>query len=187
MTLRAAITVLAIAIAVPQSGMPASAGGNADDPPCVLPNPPGGATALRGTVAVGVQNAAATGDTDVDFTLRLERGGALAFFRASVLMQVFARSNEGILCSLLNEDLATTSQAARDLRAAILRSFGFPPTAVFWLVEKSVSKAEIQGTVGQWLCNNTWTNPLIITPPVCTSGPPTPRGSSMADVLIYVK
>ena len=184
MTLRAAITVFAIAIAMTQTVMPASAGSPADDPECVLANPPGGATALRGTVAVGVQNAATNGPTDVDFTLRLERGGALAFFRASVFMAVFGRSNEAILCSLLNEP--TNGSALLNLRRAILTQFGFPPTAVFWLVEKSVSKAEIQGTSGQWLCNNTWTDPLTIAPPVCTSGPPTPRASSMADVLIYV-
>jgi hypothetical protein len=184
MTVRVAITVLAIAIAVTQTVMPASAGGPADNPPCVLANPPGGATALRGTVAVGVQNAAPNVTTDVDFTLRLERGGASAFLRASVPMQVYGFSNEGILCSLLNE--STTNGAALNLRAAILTQFGFPSTATFWLVEKSLSKAEIQGTSGQWLCNNTWTNPVIVAPPVCASGPPTPRASSMADVLIYV-
>lgn len=182
MTGRAMIIVFAIAVAVVQTVVPASAGGPADIPGCVVPNPPGGATALRGTVAAGVQDASTVGTTNVDFTLRLERGGALAFFRTSVPMQVFARSNEGILCALLNDP--TTSQGALDLRAAILKSFGFPPTARFWLIDRSVSKAEIQGTVGQWFCNDTFTDPTLLAGP-CVAQPP--RGGSMADVLIYVQ
>ena len=181
MSIRVSMTVFAIAIAVLQIAMPAYAGGPNDDPPCVLANPPGGATALRGTIAVGVQNAAPFVIDDVDFTLRLERGGALAFFRVSVPMTAYAISNEGILCTLLNET-TNPSQAALDLRAAIRAKFGFSPTAEFWLVDKSLTKAEIQGpATAQWLCDNTFTtdNPT----PSCA----TPRGASMADVLIYVK
>ena len=101
-------------------------------------------------------------------------------------MTVSGFSNEGILCALLSE--ATTNQATLTLREKILAGFGFPPTAQFWLVDKSLSKTEIQGSVGQWFCNNTWTNPATTSPPTCgPDGPAPPRGSAMADVLIYVK
>jgi hypothetical protein len=179
MTVRVMTIALTIAMAIGSMVAPAWAGGPADDPPCVIANP-GGSTALRGTIAAHVQNAATQGNTDVDFTLRLERGGALAFFRASVNMQVFARSNEGILCDLLNSN---NTQAAADLRAAILRAFGLPSTALFWLTDKSISNAEIQGVSGQWFCNNTYTDPTMPAGP-CGA---TQRGGSMADVILYVK
>jgi len=172
-----------IAAMVMQTAVPASAGGPGDTPPsCLVPNPPGGATALRGTVAVDVQDAGTTANTNVDFILRLERGGALAFFRASVNMQVFATSNENILCTLLKD---SGSQGAIDLRAAILSAFGLPTTYHFYLVDKSLSKAEIQGVSNQWLCNDTYTPPSpLASPPAGCQAPA--RAASMADVLIYV-
>jgi hypothetical protein len=179
MVSRTLIIAGAVAFGIVHATLPAWAGGPGDTPPsCVVANPPGGATAVRGTVAVGVQNAAAPANTDVDFVLRLERGGALAFFRTSVNMQVFAASNESILCHLLKD---STSPGATGLRAAIRTAFGFSPEASFWLVERSVSKAEIQGSTGQWLCNDTYTDSSLT--PTCAA----PRGASMADVLIYVK
>lgn len=181
MTVKAVMAAFSIAIAVLQAVTPASAGGPNDDPPCVLPNPPGGA-ALRGTIAAGVQLATPTPViTSVDFTLRLERGGAMAFFRASVPMQVSGISNEGILCNLLNDPAG--HPAALTLREKIRAAFGFQPTAQFFLIERSLSKTEIQGSVGQWFCDGTWTNPDPFAVPPC----PSPRGSAMADVLIYVK
>jgi hypothetical protein len=179
---RAILIGCMIAVAILQTVIPVSAGGPADNPSCVVPNPPGGATAVRGTVAVGVQNAATNGSTDVDFTLRLSRGGALAFFRVSLNMQVFAVSNEGILCHLLRDDQST---AAASTRAAILSAFGFNPNATFSLVDKSLSNAEIQGSVNQWLCDGMFTPPTPLSSPPCGTQPP--RGASMADVLIYVQ
>jgi hypothetical protein len=184
MIARIFLTILAVGVAVVTSSMPAVAGGPGDTPPsCLVANPPGGATALRGTVAVGVENAVTQGNTNVDFTLRLERGGALAFLRASVNMTVFATSNENILCTLLAD---SSDPGAIALRAAILQAFGFRNTANFFIVDKSVSKAEIQGSTNQWLCNSTFTTPAPLSspPPSCQSPP---RGSSMADVLLYVK
>jgi hypothetical protein len=182
MTVRAMMIAFAIALAIVPIATPARAGGPADNPSCLLINPGGGSTALRGTVAADVQNATTQGNTDIDFTLRLERGGALSFFRASVNMQAFARSNEGIVCELLN---SSNAQAAVDLRAAILRAFGLPPAARFWITDKSVSKAEIQGVSGQWFCNNTYTDPTLPFGPCAATG--TERGGSMADVILYVQ
>jgi hypothetical protein len=174
---KALLIACTIVAGIALAALPASAGGPGDTvPSCVVANP-GGATAVRGTVAVSVQNAATPGNTDVDFMLRLERGGAIAFFRASVNMQVFASSNESILCHLLKD---STSQAAQDLRAAIRQAFGLPATAGLWLTDKSVSKAEIQGSTGQWVCNNTYTDASLT--PTCAA----PRGASMADIIIYV-
>lgn len=179
MTVRVMMIVFTIAMTIASVVVPAWAGGPNDNPTCIINNP-GGGTAVRGTIAAHVQNGATAGNTDVDFTLRLERGGALAFFRASVNMQVFARSNEGILCDLLNTN---NTQAAVDLRAAILRTFGFSSTGLFWLTDKSISNAEIQGVSGQWFCNNTYTDPTLPAGPCGASQ----RGGSMADVILYVK
>ena len=96
-------------------------------------------------------------------------------------MQVYARSNEGILCEILN---TSNAQAAVDLRAAILRTFGLPSTARFSLTDKSVSKAEIQGVSGQWFCNNTYTDPTLMNGPCVFTGE---RGGSMADVTLYAQ
>jgi hypothetical protein len=183
MSKRVVVTVFAIAVAVLSAAMPAWAGGPGDNPSCVVPNPPGGATALRGTVAVGVQNAAVQANTDADFTLRLSRGGALAFFRVSLNMQVFSISDEGILCHLLNDD---QSVAAASTRAAILTTFALPQSSKFFLTDKSLSNSEIQGSVNQWLCNQTFTptNPPLAPPTSCQVPP---RAASMADVVIYVK
>ena len=181
MSVRAAMIAFTIAIAIVPIATPAWAGGPADNPSCLVMNPGGGSTALRGTVSANVQDAATHGGTNVDFTLRLERGGAIAFFRASVFMTVFARSNEGILCALLSD---STAQAAVDLRAAILQAFGLPSGAHFSLTDKSVSKAEIQGTTGQWFCNNTFTDPTLISGPCVATGE---RGGSMADVTLYAQ
>jgi hypothetical protein len=184
MIARVVLIVLAIGSAIVPTVTSVSAGGPGDNPSCLVPNPPGGATALRGTVAVGVQNASPNVTDNVDFTLRLERGGALAFFRASVPMQVYATSNEGILCTLL--DRTNPDPAASDLQRAILSTFGFPSTGTFWLTDKSVSKAEIQGPgVNQWLCNDTFTPTTPMAPPASCQVPP--RAASMADVVIYVK
>jgi hypothetical protein len=158
---------------------PAWAGGPADNPTCLVKKH-GGSVALKGTVAVGAQSLDQA-NTDVDFTLRLERGGSLAFFRASVNMQVYGVSNEGILCTLLNDD---TSVAATTLRAAILQAFGLSKATRFVLTDSSISKAEIQGSVNQWMCNGTYTNPTPLAEPTCGTAA---RGASMADVVIYAQ
>lgn len=159
-----------------------SAGGP-NEPACTEKAGPG-ATALRGTIAVAVPDATARADTNADFTLRLERGGAVAFFRASVVMQIFARNNENVLCDLLQDN---ESVAAQELRTAILTTFGFPTNARFVVTDRSVSKAEVQGPkTAQWLCDQQFTKPVDQsdhTVPNCAA----PRGSGMADITIYVQ
>jgi hypothetical protein len=171
--------VCAILMLIAQTVVPASAGGPADDPSCLVDKKPAGSTQLQGTVAVHVQDAATNAVTTTDFTLRLSRGGALQFFRVSIDMQVFAVSNEGILCVLLRD----AGGAAATTRAAILSAFGLSPSAQFFLISKSLSNAEIQGNTGQWFCNNTFTDTSLAPP--CPAQPP--RGGSMADVTLYVK
>lgn len=176
------VVFTAVALVAGHPGSAARAGGPGDPTPSCLVNNPGGATALRGTVAVGGQSAG-PGTPHVDFTLRLERGGAFAFFRASVDTEIFATSNENILCSLLNDN---QSQAAADLRAAILSTFGLTTRTQFVITDRSISKAEIQGQSPQWVCNNTYTTGSVAPPPSCADGS-TPRAASMADVIIYAR
>jgi len=138
-----------------------------------------GATTLRGTIAAGVPTIQ-PGVQNVDFTLRLERGGAVHFFRANVPIAVFSRPNENVLCDLLGTN---SSPAAADLREAILATFGFPLTSRFIVTDKSFSKAEIQGTAAQWLCDGQFTDPNSPLNPTCAA----PRGSAMADITIHVQ
>ena len=187
MIARIVLTVFAVLSAV----MPVWAGGPGDNPTCFIAKKTN--TALVGTISANVQNAITPGNTDVDFTLRLsgDGGKTFTFFRASVNMTVFSRSNEGIICGLLFDP---APQAALDLRAAILNTFGLSPTAQFFITTKSVTNFEIQGSTGQWFCNNTFTDPTVITPPTPCPGSPAPpappilpRGGSMADVILYVQ
>jgi hypothetical protein len=138
--------------------------------------------ALPGTISANVQNALTQGNTDVDFALRLsgDGGKTFTFFRASVNMTVFSRSNAGIICTLLFDTPAP--QGAGDLRAAILSHFGLSPTAQFFLTSRSLSNDEVQGSTGQWFCPNTFTDPSLL------AGACNPqRGGSMADVILYVQ
>ena len=185
MIARVVLTVFAVRFAVVSPVMPAWAGGPADTPTCVIAKKTN--TALLGTISANVQNAATQGNTDVDFTLRLAFANdkTATFFRASVNMQVFARSNAGIICALLFDTTPTPPQAALDLRAAILAAFGLSPTAQFFLTASSLSDDETQGQTGQWFCNNTFTDPTQLSGPCFAAG--TGRGGSMADVILYVK
>lgn len=177
MTVRVMMIAFTIAMTLASVVVPAWAGGPQDNPTCLIAKKTN--TAIEGTISANVQNALTQGNTDVDFTLRLATGKTVTFFRASVNMQVFARSNAGIICDLLNSN---TAQAAVDLRAAILNAFGLSPTAQFFLTDKSISNDETQGATGQWFCNNTFTDPTLL------SGPCAPqRGGSMADVTLYVQ
>jgi len=183
--MRTKFTIAALVLAAMFVSASTALAGGPGDTFCTVPNAGKGATALRGTIAVNVQDATVP-VTNVDFTVRLERGGAIAFFRTSLLTQVNSRANEAILCDVFIDN---GSDAARDLRAAVLNTFGFPSTAKFVITDKSVTKGEVQGGLTpQWLCNETFTagdpNPIAPTNP-CLTQPP--RGASMADVIIYVQ
>ena len=177
MTMRVMMIAFTIAMTIASVVVPAWAGGPQDNPTCLIAKKTH--TAIQGTISANVQNALTQGNTDVDFTLRLASGKTVTFLRASVNTQVFARSNAGIICDLLN---TSTAQAAVDLRAAILNAFGLSPTAQFFVTADSISNDETQGATGQWFCNNTFTDPTLL------SGPCAPqRGGSMADVTLYVQ
>lgn len=160
--------------------MPSLASAGGPNEPACTEKVGAGATALRGTIAVGVPTIQ-PGVQNVDFTLRLERGGAVHFFRANVPIAVFSRPNENVLCDLLKTN---ASDAAADLREAILTTFGFPPlTSRFIVTDKSFSKAEVQGTAAQWLCDGQFTDPNSPLNPTCAA----PRGSALADITIHVQ
>lgn len=185
MIARVALTVFVVGILFVSVVTPVSAGGPADNPTCLIAKKTN--TALVGTISAGVQNALTQGNSDVDFTLRLsgDAGKTFTFFRASVNMQVFSRSNAGIICTLLFENVPQfppPPQAALDLRAAILSHFNLSPTAQFFITSKSVTNDEVQGSTGQWFCNNTFTDASVL------AGPCNPqRAGSMADVILYVQ
>ena len=182
MRFKSLIAIVAIALAA-TSAAPVHAGGPGDFA-CLVDNANAGATALRGTLAVHVQEAAFPTTTPVDFTLRLEKGGTAAFFRTSYLTSIYARSNEAVLCELLVDNSTVT--AITDFRAAILASFGLKRTTRLVLTRKSLSQAETQGQAGQWFCTGYYTTPTIIDPASSPCGADA-RGGSMADVLIYAQ
>jgi hypothetical protein len=80
--------------------------------PCQVKNSGSGAIALRGAIAVEVQNGTLPGPTDVDYTVRLERGGVTKFLRFTLNAEVFALSNEEVVCLLLDDP--TFTQTVRD-------------------------------------------------------------------------
>ena len=175
MTRKAFMIISALTMAV----MPSLASAGGPNEPACTSKAKNGATALRGTIAVGVPTIQ-PGVQNVDVTLRLERGGAVHFFRANVPMAVFSRPNENVLCDLLQTN---PSGAAEDLRLAILGTFGFPLNAQFVITDKSVSMAEVQGTAAQWLCDGQFTDPTKPLSPTCAA----PRASAMADITIHVQ
>ena len=178
MYFKALIVVVAIALALGPTA-PVLAGGPADTA-CLTDNASAGATALRGTLAVHVQQVL-QGSTAVDFTLRLDKGGTVTFFRTSYETIVFGRSNEAILCELLVDSNSPT--AATDFRAAIINSFALKRSTRFVLTRKSLSQAETQGETGQWFCTGVYTDPETTAPPCGAAA----RGGSMLDVTLYAQ
>jgi hypothetical protein len=125
---------------------------------CQVPNPSAGA--IRGTVAVETQRSDAVA-TDVDYTLRLTRSGATAFFRLSLFALVFGKTNEEVLCLALEDP---------GLSAQILAAFNLQPGRRLVITDKSITNAEVQG-------------PDQVIP---GSGVPG-RASTMGDVTIYAQ
>jgi hypothetical protein len=127
---------------------------------CQIPNPSAGALAIRGTVAVETQRSDAVA-TDVDYTLRLTRSGATAFFRLSLNTLAFGKTNEEMLCLALEDP---------GLSAQILAAFNLPPGRRLLITDKSITNAEVQG-------------PDQVIPGTGTPG----RASTMGDVTIYAQ
>ena len=147
-------TALFAAIAVATQ---VEAGGPGEGTTATCEVPKAGGSALRGTVAV-TAHSTAPGPADVDFTLRLSRGGATAFFRFTTNAIVFAKTNEDVLCLALENP---------ELRDQILTTFNFRPGSRLVITDRSITNAETQG-------------PQQIIPG-------TDRGSTLADVTIYVQ
>ena len=129
-------------------------------PPCLVAHPGSGALTIRGTISAEVQDvaaAAAGAGVPVDFTARLTRSGVTHFFRVSVLIPIGGLAYEEIACFFLGAK-----------GADILTAFGLDP-AMHQLVitDKSISNAE--------------------SPTADQTIPTTPRGSSLADIVIYAR
>lgn len=98
---------------------------------CVVSNPGNGALALRGTVGVVVTNGVFNpyGAQDMDATLRLERSGVQEFFRLHIQTRLSGKSNEEVMCLMLNPDETTnsaTNQAVTTFVQKVLTKFGLP-------------------------------------------------------------
>lgn len=130
--------LLAIGIAAVLCGAPPDASGDGGQPAGGEPScrvdtlgdaalAASGAIALRGTVAVEVTSniGLIIGPHDVDFTLRLERGGAQRFFRLHLFTSLGGLSNEEIICRMLNPS-DTGDSAVLAFVNQILTAFGLP-------------------------------------------------------------
>jgi|RhiMetdeSRZDD1v2_1073273.scaffolds.fasta_scaffold406781_1 hypothetical protein len=124
---------------------------------CQVTNSSGGALAIRGTVAVETLQSVAVA-TDVDYTFRLTRSGATAFFRFTKNALVFGKTNEDVLCLAL-DDLGLSAQ--------ILAAFNLPPNRRLVITDKSITNAEVQSL-----------DQII---------PGTGRASTMGDIVIYAQ
>jgi hypothetical protein len=152
------IALAVMLIAVPALAFDAWAGGPGGGiASCQVLNPSAGALAIRGTVAVETLASGAVA-TDVDYTFRLTRSGATAFFRLTKNALVFGKTNEDVLCLAL-ENLGLSAQ--------ILAAFNLPPNRHLVITDKSITNAEVQ-------------NPDQVIPG-------TARASTMADIVIYAQ
>jgi hypothetical protein len=152
------IALAVLLVAVPALAFDAWAGGPGGGiASCQVMNPSNGALAIRGTVAVETQQSGAAA-TDVDYTFRLTRSGATAFFRLTKHAVVFGKTNEDVLCLALDDPI---------LSAQIIAAFNLPRGHGLVITDKSITNAEIQDL-----------NQVI---------PGTVRASTMGDVLIYAQ
>jgi hypothetical protein len=150
------VTTVVVVAALLSLTAPAGAGGGAGlTAPCQVKNSGSGAVALKGAIAVEVQDATTQGPTTVDYTLRLERSGVTKFLRFSLDAIVFAASNEEVVCFLLDDPAFTeVVQTEFSLGARSLK-----------ITENSLRNAEAKGPH--------------------QNIPGTPRGSTLADITIY--
>ena len=107
-------------------------------PSCQVANPGQGAIALRGTAALEVHEIDGLSNAhDVDLTLRLERGGAIASFRSNDPdTNIWGVSNADIACLFLEKPAFAQS---------ILAAFA-PTKTRLVITSKSISNAE-QGLI----------------------------------------
>ena len=149
------IALAAVLISATVLAAPVQAGGPGEGvASCEVPK--AGGSAIRGTVAVLAHRSDAVA-APVDYTFRLSRGGATAFFRFTTSAVVFGTTNEDILCLALQDPT---------LGAEILATFNFRPGGRLVITDRSITNAETQGEQQIF--------------------PGTTRGSSLADVTIYV-
>jgi hypothetical protein len=155
---RRVIALAVMLVAVPVLAFNAWAGGPGGGiATCQVMNSSGGAVAIRGTVAVEALGSGGEA-TAVDYTFRLTRSGATAFFRLTKNTLVFGKTNEDMLCLALDDP---------NLSAQILAAFNLPRGHRLVITDKSITNAEVQSL-----------DQVI---------PGTERASTMADVVIYVQ
>ena len=121
-------------------------------PSCLVKNAGGGAIALNATVAVealGID--VSTTAAEVDVTLRVERGGAIGFFRLHLtnMVQFLLKSNEEIACLIVDpsnylsgfaNNAAVTELVSGP--SGILAFFGLNNKTKLVITSKSVSNTD---------------------------------------------
>ena len=114
------------------------AGGGAAS--CLVSSPAGGSVALRGTAVVTAQNVneGAQTATDVDLTMRLERGGAVVSVRMNIPPSdpdpnIWGKTNEEIACRFLEN---------ADVKQAILAALA-PSKTTLKITTKSITNAQL--------------------------------------------
>jgi hypothetical protein len=117
------------------------AGGGSVGTACTLAGNPGaGAIALRGTAAAEAHNVSESVVSDVDLTLRLERGGVTKFFRSNnSVANFFGFTNEDVICTFISDST---------LKAQIINQFGLNATWKLVLTDKSLSNASDPAFIG---------------------------------------
>jgi hypothetical protein len=142
-------------------------------PSCLVKNPGNGATALRATVAINSVIPAHMGENGtVDVLARVERGGALQFFRLHLVEPINGLSNEEVACRIFNPfDAPNGDQQARVQAFVneILEYFGLQGRTIV-ITDASISKAEMNPAV----------DPTYYPPDGTDAG-------SMADITIYAQ
>ncbi len=190
--------VLSLAIAVlmlcalPLEASANGAGGGSAGA-CMVSNPGGGATAIRGVAAVVIPDAylvqppatllnpAAT----VEVTLRVQKGSVVQAFRLEIpgVNLVNFLDNTAMACLFL-DPAVTNSLAVRHFVDAIAQFFGVGPVTRFVVTSKSITGTEAVPGHAQQICADVALDPATGLP-VCTAG--TFGVSSVADIVFYTQ
>lgn len=183
-----AIAVLTLCALPLEASANGAGGGSAGA--CMVSNPGGGATAIRGVAAVVIPDAYLPGPVlnpaaTVEVTLRLQKGSVVQAFRLQIPGITISNflDNTAMACLFL-DPAVTNSLAVRHFVDAIAQFFGVGPVTRFVITSKSITGTDAVPSHAQQICADVALDGASGLP-VCTAG--TNGVSSVADIVFYTQ